>query len=85
MRARWCARNFSESFLLDAVLAGEVALPAGRTKEPFIDAEDIADVVVEALRRKPDLSLAYLEKTLPTKHPGGLALYLDGLRKAGLE
>ncbi len=60
-------------------------MPAGRTKEPFIDAEDIADVVVEALRRKPDLSLAYLEKTLPTKHPGGLALYLDGLRKAGLE
>ena len=24
-------------------------MPAGRTKEPFIDAEDIADVVVEAL------------------------------------
>ena len=49
VRASWFAQNFSESFLLDAVLAGEVALPAGRTKEPFIDAEDIADVVVEAL------------------------------------
>jgi len=37
------------------------------------------------LRRKPDLSLAFLETTLPTKQPGGLGPYLDGLRKAGLE
>jgi adenylate cyclase len=43
------------------------------------------EAVDEALRRKPDLSIAYLETTLPTKHPGGLDLYLDGLRKAGLE
>ena len=49
VRASWFAQNFSESFLLDAVLAGEVALPAGGTKEPFIDTDDIADVVVEAL------------------------------------
>jgi adenylate cyclase len=38
----------------------------------------------EALERKPDLSLAYLMTTLPTKEPGGLDPYLDGLRKAGL-
>jgi adenylate cyclase len=38
----------------------------------------------EALLRKPDLSLAYLEKTLPTKGRGSLAPYLDGLRKVGL-
>jgi adenylate cyclase len=42
------------------------------------------EAVEEALRRKPDLSLAFLAKTLPTKHPGGLDPYLDGLRKAGL-
>jgi adenylate cyclase len=42
------------------------------------------EAVHEALQRKPDLSLAYLETTLPTKQPGGLELYLDGLRKAGL-
>jgi adenylate cyclase len=42
------------------------------------------EAVDEALRRKPDLSLSYLAKTLPTKHPGGLEPYLDGLRKAGL-
>jgi adenylate cyclase len=40
--------------------------------------------VDEALRQKPDLSLSYLEKTLPTKQPGELRPYLDGLRKAGL-
>ncbi len=49
VRASWFAHNFSESFLLDAVLSGEVALPVGAVKEPFIDVEDIADVVVAAL------------------------------------
>jgi adenylate cyclase len=38
-----------------------------------------------ALHRKPDLSLAYLQATLLTKHQGGLDPYLEGLRKAGLE
>ena len=37
-----------------------------------------------ALSEKPDLSIAYLQKTLPTKHEGGLKTYLNGLRKAGL-
>ncbi len=37
-----------------------------------------------AMQQKPDLSLSYLEKTLPTKQPGKLQPYLDGLRKAGL-
>ncbi len=46
--------------------------------------EEARAAVAVALERKPDLSLAYLEKTLPTKEPGGLAPYLDGLRKAGL-
>ncbi len=40
--------------------------------------------VAAALGEKPDLSLGYLAKTLPTKHPGGLDPYLDGLREAGL-
>ena len=31
------------------MLAGEIALPAGAVPEPFIDADDIADVVVAAL------------------------------------
>jgi uncharacterized protein YbjT (DUF2867 family) len=49
VRASWFAQNFSESFLLDAVLAGEVALPANGVSEPFIDADDIAEVAVAAL------------------------------------
>jgi hypothetical protein len=37
-----------------------------------------------ALEEKPDLSITYLKKTLPTKYEGGLESYLEGLRKAGL-
>ncbi len=51
----------------------------------IIDSGDIyGDGVKAALEQKPDLSLSYLKKTFPTKHPGGLDPYLDGLRKAGL-
>ncbi len=49
VRCSWFSQNFSESFLLDPVLAGEVALPAGDVPEPFVDVEDIADVAVAAL------------------------------------
>lgn len=49
VRASWFAQNFSEHFLLEPVLAGEIVLPAGQVTEPFIDVEDIADVVVTAL------------------------------------
>jgi uncharacterized protein YbjT (DUF2867 family) len=49
VRSTWFAQNFSEDYMLDAVLAGEVALPAGDTPEPFVDADDIADVAVAAL------------------------------------
>lgn len=49
VRASWFNQNFSEGYLLDSVLAGEVALPAGDVPEPFIDADDIADIVAAAL------------------------------------
>jgi uncharacterized protein YbjT (DUF2867 family) len=49
VRAAWFNQNFSENFLLDGVLAGEVVLPVGDVREPFIDADDIADVAVAAL------------------------------------
>ncbi|GAA3021341.1 NAD(P)H-binding protein [Streptosporangium longisporum] len=49
VRASWFCQNFSEDYLLDPVLAGEIAFPAGDVKEPFVDADDIADVVVAAL------------------------------------
>ena len=49
VRCSWFNQNFSESFFLDPVLAGEVALPAGGVPEPFVDADDVADVAVAAL------------------------------------
>ncbi len=49
VRASWFNQNFSESFFLEPILAGHVALPVNGVKEPFIDSDDIADVVVESL------------------------------------
>jgi len=49
VRASWFNQNFSEGYLLESVLAGEVALPAGAVAEPFVDANDIAEVVTAAL------------------------------------
>jgi uncharacterized protein YbjT (DUF2867 family) len=49
LRAAWFNQNFSESFMREPVLYGEIQLPAGDVAEPFIDAEDIADVAVAAL------------------------------------
>lgn len=49
VRASWFNQNFSEGYLLDGVLAGEIALPARPVPEPFIDVDDIADVAVAAL------------------------------------
>ena len=49
VRASWFAQNFSESFMLEGILAGELVLPAGDIVEPFVDADDIAEVAVAAL------------------------------------
>ena len=49
VRCSWFNQNFSEDYLLEPILGGEVALPAGGMPEPFVDAEDIADVAVAAL------------------------------------
>ncbi|MEU0526596.1 NAD(P)H-binding protein [Streptomyces niveus] len=48
-RPGWFAQNFSEGFFADAVRAGELRLPAGDGAASFVDAEDIAAVVVAAL------------------------------------
>lgn len=48
-RPGWFAQNFSEGFFADAVRAGELRLPAGDGGASFVDAEDIAAVVVAAL------------------------------------
>lgn len=49
LRSSWFSQNFSEGFIRDFVVAGHIALPAGAVREPFVDADDIADVAVAAL------------------------------------
>ncbi|WP_336208626.1 NAD(P)H-binding protein [Nonomuraea sp. LPB2021202275-12-8] len=49
VRCGWFMQNFTESYLLDPVLEGVIALPAGDVAEPFVDVDDIADVAVAAL------------------------------------
>jgi uncharacterized protein YbjT (DUF2867 family) len=49
LHSTWFAQNFSEDYWQEMVQAGEVVLPAADTSEPFVDADDIADVAVAAL------------------------------------
>jgi uncharacterized protein YbjT (DUF2867 family) len=48
VRCAFFDQNFDEAFA-EAVRQGVVAVPGGDVREPFLDADDIADVVVEAL------------------------------------
>jgi uncharacterized protein YbjT (DUF2867 family) len=59
VRCSWFAQNFSENYLLDSVLSGEVVLPAGEVGEPFVDAGDIADVAVAALTEEGHTGQVY--------------------------
>ncbi len=58
VRASWFNQNFSEGMFRDFIMAGKIALPVGLVTEPFIDVDDISDVVVSSL--------------LDTKHNGHL-------------
>ena len=52
VRASWFAQNFSEGFMLDGILGGQMVLPYSHTQEPFIDVDDIAEVAVAALTQE---------------------------------
>jgi uncharacterized protein YbjT (DUF2867 family) len=49
VRSSWFNQNFSEGAFLGMVLDGAITLPAADIPEPFVDANDIADVAVAAL------------------------------------
>ena len=49
VRASWFMQNFSEGEFLAMVQDGAITLPATDIPEPFIDVNDIADVVVATL------------------------------------
>jgi uncharacterized protein YbjT (DUF2867 family) len=46
VRTSWFMQNFSEGFFLDSVHSGHAIIPKGSAPEPFVDAEDIADMAV---------------------------------------
>ncbi len=48
-RPSWFAQNFTEGVFADGVRQGVLAAPAGDGLEPFIDADDIADVAAALL------------------------------------
>lgn len=47
--AAWFTQNFTEGMLRGAVAEGVLALPAGDVREPFVDVDDVADVIVDVL------------------------------------
>ncbi|TCI84536.1 NmrA family NAD(P)-binding protein [Tenacibaculum sp. M341] len=49
VRASWFNQNWSESFFLNPILSGEVALPMTDVLIPFVDANDIAEVAATVL------------------------------------
>ena len=49
VRANWFMQNFSEGFFVDSIMAGELVLPDVNAQDPFVDVDDIADVVAAAL------------------------------------
>ncbi|AZL57761.1 NmrA family transcriptional regulator [Tabrizicola piscis] len=49
VRASWFMQNFSESIFSEAVSAGEVVFARGDVPEPFIDVDDVADVVAACM------------------------------------
>lgn len=64
IRASWFMQNFSESFMLDGILTGELVLPHPKASEPFIDIDDIAEIAVAALTN-PELCNQLFEVTGP--------------------
>jgi uncharacterized protein YbjT (DUF2867 family) len=59
LRSTWFMQNFSEDYMLEHVLSGEIRLPAGDVPTPFLDADDIADVAVAALNEDRHVGQLY--------------------------
>ncbi|WP_327087973.1 NAD(P)H-binding protein [Nonomuraea sp. NBC_01738] len=59
VRCSFFMQNLDEGYLVDAVREGVIALPAGDVAEPFVDADDIADVAVAALATDDHVGRVY--------------------------
>ncbi|WP_088328315.1 NAD(P)H-binding protein [Lacimicrobium sp. SS2-24] len=49
VRAAWFNQNFSEGLFRQFITQGNIALPVNSVTEPFVDIDDLADVVVASL------------------------------------
>jgi uncharacterized protein YbjT (DUF2867 family) len=49
LRCSFFMQNFSEGFWRDGIVSGEFVIPIVTAREPFLDADDIAQVAVNAL------------------------------------
>ncbi|MGD2054726.1 MAG: NmrA family NAD(P)-binding protein [Gammaproteobacteria bacterium] len=59
VRSSWFNQNFSEGAFVDMVLSGRITLPAADIPEPFVDVNDIAEVVVTALTQPGHIGEIY--------------------------
>lgn len=70
VRCAWFMQNFSEDFMRQTIMDGQIILPGGGASEPFVDADDIADVAVAALTEDGHRGEIY-ELTSPRLHTLG--------------
>lgn len=84
VRSAFFAQNFSEKAFVDSIRSGVLALPAADVGEPFIDADDIADVVVAALTQDgvPDVVISALTEVFTTVLDGRNAYLTNGVHRA---
>lgn len=59
LRCSFFMQNFSEGMWLDAITSGEFIVPKVNAKEPFVDADDIAEVAVKSLLEDKHNSKVY--------------------------
>ena len=93
VRANWFMQNFSEGFMIEGILNGELMLPAGDIVEPFVDVDDIADVVVAALTRPELRALTFAQCASEISEAVGYPVkftrisideFIEALREEGL-
>lgn len=83
LRPSWFQQNFTEDFLHGMVVSGEVALPMGAGGNPFIDAQDIADVAVAALTSEAHAGRVYeLSGPEAVSFPDAVALVAEASGRA---
>jgi uncharacterized protein YbjT (DUF2867 family) len=59
VRCSWFSQNFDEGFFADQIAEGELMVPATSVPEPFVDVEDIADVVTLSLTEDGHVGQVY--------------------------